>query len=120
MAKSELAQQRVSAWAIDALMVIGIAALFHVWGWIATTAYWLFRDGLFESQSVGKRLIGLKVVRSAGGDHCTFRDSFIRNVLWVVPVVNVLMALTGLYALFNDPDGRHWGDRLAETRVVRV
>jgi uncharacterized RDD family membrane protein YckC len=44
----------------------------------------------------------------------------IRNLLWVIPVVNLLMGLTGLYALFTDPAGRHWGDRLADTRVVNA
>ncbi len=102
------------------MIVVGIGALFHVLGWIATTAYWLFRDGLFEGQSVGKRLMGLKVVLEPGHGRCTFRASLIRNILWVVPFINVLMGLTGLYALFNDSAGRHWGDRLADTRVEKA
>lgn len=120
MTTSHLAQQRVYAWLIDALLVVGIGTLFHVLGWIATTAYWLCRDGLFEGQSIGKRLMGLKVIVLPEKTRCTFKASMIRNLLWVVPVINLLMGLTGLYALFNEAVGRHWGDRLADTRVVKV
>ena len=41
-----------------------------------------------------------------------------RNVLWVLVPVNVVMACTGIYYLSSDRAGRHWGDRLADTRVV--
>ena len=34
--------------------------------------------------------------------------------------VNVLMGLAGLWTLMRDPVGRHWGDRLADTRVVNA
>lgn len=120
MAKSTMAQQRVAAWLIDFVLVLGIGTLFHILGWIATTAYWLLRDGLFEGQSIGKRLMGLKVVAQPGKVACTFKASVIRNVLWVVPVINVIMGFAGVYALLRDPAGRHWGDRLAETRVVKA
>ena len=51
---------------------------------------------------------------------CTFRYSAIRNLLWVIPLVNVVMGVTGLYYLSKDRAGRHWGDRLADTRVVKA
>ena len=120
MASSNLASPRMGAWLIDALLVLGIGMLFHVLGWIVTSAYWLCRDGLFEGQSVGKRLVGLKVVLQPDNRRCTIKGSVIRNVLWLVPIINVLMLITGLYALFNDPQGRHWGDRLADTQVVKA
>ena len=93
--KTHLAQRRVSAWLIDVLIVVGIGTLFHVWGWIATTAYWLLRDGLFEGQSIGKRLMGLKVVVLPQQTRCTFKASMIRNILWAVPLINLVMGLTG-------------------------
>ncbi len=125
---------------IDLCMVIGLGALFHIIGWLVSGAYWLCRDGFFEGQSIGKRLMGLKVViqpdaarsaargtslparmvpaRSAG--RCTWKTSFLRNFLWAIPIVNVLAALTGLYYWCSDPQGRHWGDRLANTEVVKA
>ena len=114
-------QQRIYAWIIDALICVGLGGLFGVLGWLASTGYWLFRDGLFEAQSVGKRLMGLKVSgQRSAGSRSPFLNSFLRNVLWIVPVMNLLMGITGLHALFHDSAGRHWGDRLADTRVVKA
>ena len=119
MRPSSLAGARVMAWLLDAAICIGLGSLFGALGWVASTGYWLFRDGLFEGQSVGKRLMGVRVVRKDGGP-CTAVDALVRNILWVIPVMNLLMGLSGLRAVFNRPDGRHWGDRLAETRVKRA
>ena len=121
MAKADLAQSRIYAWLIDLLLVFGLGALFATpLGWAASTIYWLIRDGLFEGQSIGKRLMGLKVVAGEARTRCTFRYSAIRNLLWVIPLVNVVMGVTGLYYLSKDRAGRHWGDRLADTRVVKA
>ena len=120
MAYATLAQQRIYAWLIDLLMCLGLGALFQVSGWIVSAGYWLIRDGLFEGQSIGKRLMGLKVVAGKDRTRCTLQTSVVRNLLWAVPFVNVVTAVTGWHALFHDPAGRHWGDRLAETWVVKA
>ncbi|MBI2104913.1 MAG: RDD family protein [Candidatus Omnitrophica bacterium] len=120
MAKPTLAQQRIYAWLIDLLLFLGLGAFFGGLGWIASTGYWLLRDGLFEGQSVGKRLMGLKVVVGTAHARCTFVASAVRNLLWVIPLINLAMGLTGLYALSHERAGRHWGDRLADTRVLRA
>lgn len=120
MSAPSLSQQRVLAWLIDLLMCVGLGVCFQRLGWIASVGYWLLRDGLFDGQSLGKRVIGLKVIVQPARSPCTFKESFIRNVLWVVPVMNLVMAVSGLYALAKDSRGRHWGDRLADTEVVRA
>ena len=119
MAQGSVVRQRLSAWLIDLVIGVGLSALFHLLGWAAAAIYWLFRDGLFDGQSIGKRVMGLKVALP-NGQRCTFKASLIRNVLWVIPGVNLLMGLTGVSYLFRDSRGRHWGDRLADTRVVRA
>ena len=119
MAKTDLVRTRISAWLIDLLLVCGLGVLFSgPPGWLAGTGYWLVRDGLFDGQSIGKRLMRLKVVVGTERRRCSLLASVARNVLWVIPVVNLVMALTGLYYLSKDRGGQHWGDRLAETRVV--
>ena len=105
---AQLGRQRVLAWLIDGLMMM------------ASLGYLLLRDGLFEGQSIGKRIIGLKVIAHHPPVRCTYVDSIVRNILWLVPVVNVVMGFTGLQALVHDPRGRHWGDLLANTQVVRA
>ena len=120
MAKPDLVQARIYAWLIDLLLFLGLGAFFGGLGWVASTGYWLMRDGLFEGQSIGKRLMGLRVVMGAAHARCTFVASAVRNLLWILPFVNLAMGLTGLYALSHDRSGRHWGDRLADTRVLHA
>ena len=121
MANHKRIRQRFVAWLIDLLIVLGVGGLFHTFGWLVSAGYWLLRDGLFEGQSVGKRLMGLRVIVLPARTRCTFRESIIRNVLWVVPVINLVMgAVAGYYVLLTTGSRRHWGDRLANTRVVRV
>ena len=121
MAKADLAQSRIYAWLIDLLLVLGLGALFGPpLGWIISIGYWLVRDGLFDGQSIGKRLMELKVVAGKDRRRCTVTASIIRNLLWVIPFVNLVMAATGVYHLSKDRFGQHWGDRLADTRVVKV
>jgi uncharacterized RDD family membrane protein YckC len=120
MAKGDLLQPRIYGWLIDMLIFIGLGALFGALGWVASTGYWLLRDGLFEGQSIGKRLMGLKVVMGKDRARCTFAMSALRPVLWIIPLVNLVMGFTGLHYLTSDPQGRHWGDRLADTTVVKA
>ena len=121
MTTVQLAQQRVYAWLIDALVCFGLNVLL-AWtpflSWCAVIAYVLLRDGLFDGQSIGKRLLGLKVLVRPGNTRCLFTQSIARNVLWVLFPLTILMGLTGLHYLFHDPQGRHWGDRLANTEVA--
>ncbi len=120
MTKAELAQERICAWLIDLLLCFVLARMFGQLGWVAGILYWLLRGGCFDGQSVGKRLMGFKVVVGRSRTRCTAANSVLRNLLWVIPVVNVVMGLTGIYYLSNDRAGQHWGDRLADTRVVKV
>jgi len=120
MKQPEVSRQRVLAWLIDALIVLGLTVLFQALGGLVSLVYILLRDGLFEGQSLGKRIIGLKVVAHKDRLKCTFLDSIVRNLLWVIPIVNCVMGFTGLHYLLHDARGRHWGDRLANTQVIRA
>ena len=120
MTSEDLARQRVIAWMIDALIFTGLWLMFQWLGWLVGGAYILLRDGCFKGQSPGKRIVGLKVVAHNDRLPCTFMDSAVRNVLWIIPVVNVVLGFTGLHDLVHDPRGRHWGDRLANTQVVKA
>lgn len=119
VAEQPFLRTRLAAWLIDLLMVLGVGVWFDGLGWVASGAYWLCRDSLFGGQSIGKRIMGLRVV-SDTDRRCDLKASVIRNVLWVVPGLNLLMGLASLLIVTNDPRARHWGDRLADTRVVRV
>ena len=99
-------------------------------------AYILFADGLFHGQSLGKRLMGLRVVRThpdtLAAEDCDFYHSVVRNVPFAliiflerIPILGVIFALLGLifvaieiYFMFTDEDGIRIGDIYAKTSVV--
>jgi uncharacterized RDD family membrane protein YckC len=131
MHKAELTTRAVAGF-IDLLLIIGMARLPDVMGFLAVTGYILARDGLFVQQSVGKKLIGLRVAFSDDpGTVISFRESIIRNMplavaylLFLIPYVGwILGPLTlGVEALsaMGDERGMRIGDLLARTYTVQV
>ena len=72
--------------------------------------YGLFADGMFAGQSIGKKLMKVKVVRIENDEPCSYQRSFARNItgfFWVIDLVTLLHA-----------DRRRVGDYLAKTKVV--
>ena len=84
--------------------VLLVAALFGA-------LYTLFADGLEGGQSIGKRLVGLRVVSAETGAPCTFGQSFVRNLLLMI-----LGPIDWIFILGE----RHQrlGDKAAGTMVV--
>jgi uncharacterized RDD family membrane protein YckC len=87
-------ESRIAAKAIDVAFTLGImqtGALvsmllklpvsINVLVSLLAVAYWLFADG-FAGRSLGKRIIGLKVVDYKHGYPCRFGQSFLRNFAW--------------------------------------
>ena len=81
------------------------------WGALAVLMVaMLFRDG-FRGRSVGKHLLGLRLV-TPRGEGCGYARSLVRNVPLVIPgwnLIEVVMVLAGR---------RRTGDRLARTSVT--
>jgi len=126
MQKADLTTRMVAGF-IDLLIIIGLARLPDVIGILAATGYILVRDGLFDQQSVGKKLIGLRVLPADGpAQTITFRESIIRNMplavaflLFRIPYAGWILgpftlAMEGLAAL-GDERGMRIGDLLART-----
>lgn len=131
MQKADLTTRAVAGF-IDLLLVIGMARLPDVMGFLAVIGYILVRDGLFHGQSVGKKVIGLSVAQADGpGKAVSFRESIIRNVplavaylLFLVPYAGWMLGpLTlGVEALtaMGDERGMRIGDLLARTYTVQA
>jgi len=126
MQKADLTTRTVAGF-IDLLIVIGLARLPDVIGFLAATGYILARDGLFDQQSVGKKIIGLRVLPADGtAQTVTFRESIIRNMplaaaflLFRLPYAGwvlgpLALGVEGLTAL-GDERGMRIGDLLART-----
>jgi uncharacterized RDD family membrane protein YckC len=83
--------------------------------------YIVFRDGLFGGQSVGKKILGIRVVHMDGRP-ISYVDSSFRNVLFIFyPIYALTAAVIVVEALVSlrDPQRRRLGDRIAKTCVVR-
>jgi len=114
---------------LDFLIVAACAKLIPPIGFFAGVAYLLIADGLWEGQSVGKRIIGLQTIKVSGGGAGSFQESIIRNVPlamgWiagVIPYVGWLLvggviALEALLIIGNDR-GLRIGDEIAQTQII--
>lgn len=115
-------QTRSLAFLIDLIVFItlfyGLGATYHFWGIFLSMIYIVFRDGLFSGQSIGKKVMGIRVVHTDGRP-ISFVDSSFRNVLFLIPYLLPVGLVIETVALFRSPERRRLGDRIAGTRVVR-
>lgn len=129
MQRAETTARAVAGF-IDLLIILALVRLPDVLGFLSAVGYLLFRDGLFDRQSVGKKLIGLRVVSCDDpGKPVSYRESIIRNVpfavaclLFFVPYVGWLLGLLPLaiewLTALGDERGLRVGDLIARTLIV--
>jgi uncharacterized RDD family membrane protein YckC len=98
----------VTAWLIGAAGLLAFAVL---WG------YYMFFELVWNGQSPGKRLAGLRVIR-ADGTPITLTESIIRNLVRLVDFLPGYYGL-GVVVMFIDGRSRRLGDLAAGTLVVR-
>lgn len=121
---------RIAAFLVDALsiaiiLILPAAAVSYAMTWASSPrgiqlVWWaalailmlamLLRDG-FRGRSIGKHLLGLRLV-TPRGDHCGYGRSLIRNLPVIIPgwnLIEVVLVLAGK---------RRTGDRLARTSVT--
>ncbi len=117
---------------IDLIIAGALSQVVRFWGPLAGLTYLFISDGLLEGRSLGKRLIGLRVVDRETGAPCTYRKSILRNLpvgvvffFAMIPFIGwVLFFTVGLvimafecYLMFTDDGGGRIGDILADTQV---
>jgi len=74
--------------------------------------YVLLADGLNNGQSVGKRVVKTRVVDSETGKPCTFWQSFLRNIFYIVGIIDWIF-------IFGE-NRQRLGDKVAGTIVVEA
>ena len=131
---------RFIARTIDFIIVVALLEIIPTIGYFAGLAYLLTADGLFSGRSVGKKLIGIKVVILSGSNaavNCSYKESIYRNfpfavgyilcgILGVIPLIGwifsfaiVLVILVFECLLIVGSDmGMRFGDEIAKTQVV--
>ena len=116
-------QSRGVAFLIDlflySLLHFGGPALgFGILGGFLAVLYITFRDGLFGGQSLGKKVLGIRVVHRDGRP-ISFVDSSFRNVLFIIYLLLPLAIAVEAVAAYRDPERRRLGDRIGKTCVVQ-
>lgn len=129
---------RLLAKFIDFLFVGAFFAFPTFIGPLAAITYILISDGLKGGQSIGKRIIGLRVISTGGAPlPCDFKQSIMRNgvfgaliLLYIligwIPYAGKLIAFLAwavvigveIILIYSDESGARFGDRFANTLVV--
>lgn len=95
-----------------------LIGLFSLLGFLVFFGYPILTEVLWEGKSVGKAVVGLRVVRTDGGG-IGFVASLIRNVLRLVDFLPSAYGVGFVVAMINDK-GQRLGDLAADTIVVRL
>lgn len=98
--------------------IISIFCVIPILGWILAVVYFFSRDALsfMDGQSVGKRVMKLRVVHYEGLIPITedYRASAMRQLTLILPIFNLI----DLLMVFST-DRRRFGDQLAKTLVIK-
>ncbi|MCB0406349.1 MAG: RDD family protein [Bdellovibrionales bacterium] len=127
---------RVMAKAIDTVIVTAMfflgAAVWTPFGLVVAVLFAGVQDGMWVGQSIGKRIIGLRVIEDHRGLPCGFRNSLLRNIpfmlaipfagipiLWAVFLIAIVPILVlESYLVASLESGTRLGDILGNTLVV--
>jgi uncharacterized RDD family membrane protein YckC len=120
---------RTVAKILDFIIIAAAVEVVPRAGFFAGLAYLLIGDGLFDGRSLGKKLIGLRVVSADTNTPCTFRDSILRNstlgigflfykVLWLGWILIIVISIIEFIILLGSKDGKRFGDEIAKTVVI--
>ncbi len=91
--------------------VIGLISFAFLWG------YYVFFEVIWNGQSLGKRWVGLRVIRTDGSP-ITLVESLIRNIIRLVDFLPAYYGV-GVVTMFINEQSRRLGDLAAGTLVVR-
>ncbi len=134
---------RVIAKLIDLTLVIGVAAILpYPFGPLTGFLYSLLADGFhwgpFQNQSLGKKIMKLRVVHFPAAETRTgalFRDSVLRNSpvgvatffaiipvwgWWILALVGIPLMIMEVYLMVTVDTGHRLGDVMAETEVQEI
>lgn len=124
---------RIIAKFIDLFIVSVLAILFYPLGLLLAIFYLGISDSLYGGQSLGKRLMGFAVISLEDGKPCSTKQSVIRNLPFLIPMIFALIPLWGwifssilliplvileLYLLFKLDSTHRLGDVMADTTVI--
>ncbi len=84
--------------------------------YLLVITYLLIRDALLHGQSIGKYVVGLRVV-DMEGQPCNFSKSGLRNLIFMIPVLSEIVEYI---VMQRSSEAKRLGDRMAGTKVQDV
>lgn len=120
---------RVFAKALDFIIIAAMAEIVPNAGFYAGLSYLLISDGLFNGRSIGKYLIGLRVVSIVTNEPCSIKESIVRNaplgagvllskLPWIGWIFITAVSAMEFLILLGSKDGMRIGDEIAKTAVI--
>lgn len=120
---------RTVAKILDFIIIVAALEIIPKAGFFAGFAYLLIGDSLFDGRSLGKKLIGLKVVSADTFTPCTLRNSILRNstlgigylfykVMWFGWIFIVIATIIEFLILLGSREQKRLGDEIARTIVI--
>jgi uncharacterized RDD family membrane protein YckC len=131
---------RVAAKMIDLFLVIAVAALLpYPIGPLVGFAYSVVADGIsgggFKGQSLGKKLLKLRVINTATRGPASYRDSVLRNApvgvatffaiipIWgwlILGLIGLPLMVMEIYLMVSVESGHRLGDVMGDTEVIHA
>ena len=120
---------RIIAKTIDFIIIWALLQIIPKAGYFAGLVYLLIGDSLLEGRSVGKKLMGIRVVSFETAEICTIKLSVIRNfplavsyILMKIPLIGFIFPLAVVFfegmLIIGNEKGRRLGDEIAKTQVI--
>jgi len=122
---------RTVAKILDFIIIAAAVEVVPRAGFFAGLSYLLIGDGLFDGRSLGKKLMGIKVVSADTYTQCSFRDSILRNsilgigyllynynILWFGWIFIVIVSVFEFIILLGSKNEMRLGDEIARTIVI--
>jgi uncharacterized RDD family membrane protein YckC len=117
LAASRLPKQHIASGAAEKLGESFVIAFIITVAFAVLFGYFILSEAVWNGQTPGKRLLGLRVVRD-GGYPIDFGASLIRNLIRVGEALVGYYILAAISALIS-PENKRLGDLAAGTIVVR-
>ncbi|MBC7539278.1 MAG: RDD family protein [Bacteriovorax sp.] len=124
---------RLIAKGIDLFIVLCFSIWLYPLGLVLGIVYIALSDGLSNGQSAGKKFMGFAVKSLEDGSPCSYKQSVIRNLPFILPLMLAIVPFWGwilggilavaligleLYLLYNLDSGHRLGDVMADTSVM--
>ncbi|WP_276279151.1 RDD family protein [Halorussus caseinilyticus] len=85
-------------------------------GFVGSVFYGFFLEGYWDGYTVGKKLLGIKVVKEDGSE-CGYGSAFLRNALEIID--GLFYYVVGFIFMASGDKRQRLGDRIAGTVVVK-